>query len=201
MEHKNIFNRIYNTGLWRANITDVLDPNIEPNSQIYRPFVENFIKNQRIISVMEIGCGNWETLKGIDLSGVDYTGVDVSDVVLSLAKQNAPPGTKLLNVNAVYDPLPTAELLLMKDVLQHWSNDDVLRFLPKMHGYDYALITNGFVLGNESLNVNIDQETGGFRPIDLTKEPFSLVGDYIFSFDATPREVKKIFLWERGCRS
>jgi hypothetical protein len=40
-----------------------------------------------------------------------------------------------LHANAVTELLPTADLLIVKDVLRHWSNADILAFLPQSRSW------------------------------------------------------------------
>jgi hypothetical protein len=93
------------------------------------------------------------------------------------------------------DALPAADLLIVKDVLQHWSNADIQAFLPQLQNYKGALVTNGYPPGSESF-VNSEIHTGpNYRPVDLQRPPFNLPGRYVFDFQA--HELKKVFLWRR----
>ena len=42
----------------------------------------------------------------------------------------------------VEDPLPPADLLIVKHVLQHIPNRDVLKFLPQLKKYKHVLLVN-----------------------------------------------------------
>ncbi len=160
----------------------------------YRRYLHNFIRTNQIRSVVDIGCGDWQFSKLIDWRDIDYTGVDVSDVVLSNTQQFSREGIRFLHADARTDPLPPADLLIMKDVMQHWSNDDILTFLPRLNSFRQALITNGFHPSLKNL-LNSDITAGAFRPIDLRISPFNLPGTYIhwLQFD----EPKWIFYWQR----
>jgi hypothetical protein len=129
----------------------------------------------------------------MDWTGIDYTGVDVSAVVLEGTRQFERPGVRFLHLNAVIDPLPAADLLIVKDVLQHWSNADITAFLPQLQKFKGALITNSFP---SRVAMNGVMETGArMRPVDLTWPPFNLKGWYVFDFEAGDH--KRCFLWRR----
>jgi hypothetical protein len=70
------------------------------------------------------------------------------------------------------------DLALCNFVLQHWANDEIEAWLENLRlaRPRFALIMN--VARGVAVNHNIN--TGGFRPIDLTAEPFS-VGEVVFS--------------------
>lgn len=155
--HSEIFDRIYTSNLWGTGSGAGSAP---ANTEPYRRFLSTFIRTNRVRSVLDVGCGDWQIGKLIDWSGVHYTGLDVSGVVLKNTRLHARDGVQFIEADATTDPLPRADLLILKDVLQHWSNDDILRFLPKLQGFDRALITNGF---HPALirHINKDIETGG----------------------------------------
>ena len=72
--------------------------------------------------------------------------------------------------------LPAADLLVCKDVLQHWDLASVEAFLARHLGrYRYALITNDIAsvhIAPETLNTDIP--IGHWRPLDLELPPFGL---------------------------
>ena len=121
--------------------------------------------------------------------------IDVSAVVLEGTRQFERPGVRFAHLNAVTDALPAADLLIAKDVLQHWSSDDILKFLPRLDRYRHVLITNGFP-AKLLPKTNARFRTGkGYRPIDLQLEPFNLSGEYVFSYASD--EPKRVFHWSR----
>ncbi len=191
MSHRDIFNLIYSNNLWGHGSGA---GSLAENTTDYRKFLHNFIRSNGITSVIDIGCGDWQFSKLIDWTGISYVGVDVSDVVLSNTQKFTRDGISFLHADARTDPLPSADLVIIKDVMQHWSNNDIQIFLPRLNNFQQALITNGF---HPSMNnrVNTEIQAGSFRPIDLRRAPFNLSGYYInwLKFD----EPKWIFHWRR----
>ena len=100
---------------------------------------------------------------------------------------------RFFHADATRAPLPAADLLLVKDVLQHWSNADIAAFLPQLSKYKSALITGSFP-PHALAYVNRDMPAGAnFRPVDPGKNPFNLPGGFVLSFAAGDR--KLVFLW------
>ncbi|MGD0142845.1 MAG: class I SAM-dependent methyltransferase [Rhizomicrobium sp.] len=189
MSHKDVFNRIYSNDLWRHGSGA---GSTEKNTVSYRWFIQNFIRSNNILSVVDIGCGDWQFSRLIDWGHTKYLGLDVSDVVLANTTKFSRPGIEFREMDALTDPLPTAELAIVKDVLQHWGNDDILNFIPKLSAFRMALITNSFhPAGLQDKNKDIP--TGGWRTVDLAAEPFKLKGQYVYWIMAG--EPKMIFLW------
>jgi len=191
LSHRDIFNEIYNRNLWGKGSGGGSRPE---NTIEYRKFLHNFLRTNQITSVVDIGCGDWQFSQFIDWTGIQYIGIDVLDVVLKNTQKFSRDGISFLNADVRVDPLPNADLVIVKDVIQHWSNADILDFLPLLAGFKHALITNGFHPQLVSL-VNNDIPTGSFRPVDLRSPPFNVSGTYIhwLQFD----EPKWIFHWRR----
>jgi SAM-dependent methyltransferase len=189
--HANVFEAIYRGNKWRVGSG--------PGSTVedtvpYREFLSDFLKSRRIASVLDLGCGDWQFSRLIDWSGVRYIGADVSETALSSARQHSAPNVSFQVLNAIEDPLPSSDLLIAKDVLQHWSNEDILSFLPKLANFRFALITNGFP-PNKTRYINMNIRPGKGRPIDLSRPPFNLSGTYVFEYSGF--EPKRVFLWSR----
>lgn len=189
VDHEQIFETIYRANVWGAGSGD---GSLEENTREYRIFLQSFLRLNGIKKVLDFGCGDWQFSRHIDWSGIDYLGVDVSETALGLARPFQAANVRFSRASEFQDALPDADLLIVKDVFQHWSNDDIQRFIPEMRRFRYSLVTNGFQRTSPPLADNEDIPAGGWRPIDLTAPPFSLSGAYVFSFFAD--EDKYVFL-------
>jgi hypothetical protein len=89
--------------------------------------------------------------------------------------------------------LPEAELLIVKDVMQHWSDKAVVAFLPVLARFRYALITNCVNPAGPTINLPI--EDGGFRHLDLRLPPFNINAPEVFSFTNYRSPAKRF--WEK----
>src|SRR5689334_13257574 len=134
--------------------------------------LQNFLRDRQIRSVVDLGCGDWQFSQYIDWSGIQYTGVDL---VPSVVEQNqarfAKSNVRFQLYDGDFSRLPRADLLIAKDVLQHWSNKTVHEFLPTLQRYPYSLITN--CINPRGPTRNIDIPDGGYRYLDLRLPPFN----------------------------
>lgn len=178
-----IFTNIYDNAVWGKNSQGYGTSgggSTKVAAEPYREFLENFIKNNTIKSVVDIGCGDWEFSQHIDWSTVSYTGYDVVEKVISRNQAKyARPNIKFVLGNALTLDLPPADLLLCKDILQHWSTKEIAIFLRKIEQYKYCLITNSI----RGTNLNTDIVTGGWRPLIITLPPYSVRGVNIFLYN------------------
>jgi SAM-dependent methyltransferase len=189
MSHADIFNDIYRNKSWGVGSGH---GSTEANTRPYREYLQHFLRLNRVSSVVDVGCGDWQFSQFVDWSGVSYTGIDVSSVVLENTKLFARAGVEFRQLDACQDTLPRADLLIAKDVLQHWPNRDICFLLPRLSAFRFALITNGFAASGDR-RTNTDICVGMWRPVDLSKEPFNLPGAYVFEFIGD--EPKQTFLW------
>ncbi len=191
--HSEIFDDIYRNDLWQGGSGA---GSREELTRDYRAFLQDFLRHNAIASVVDVGCGDWQFSRHIDWSGIDYTGIDASAVALENTRAFARPGVRFLHADATRDALPAADLLIAKDVLQHWSNADIHAFLPGLQNYKAALITGSFPQAAMA-HVNRDMPAGAnFRPVDLHWPPFDVPGRFVFSFAAG--DPKLVFLFRRA---
>ncbi|MBX3217652.1 MAG: class I SAM-dependent methyltransferase [Labilithrix sp.] len=143
---------------------------------LYRTYLQAFLKEHKIKSVVDAGCGDWEFSKAMDWSGIDYKGYDVVEPVIAKNKQrHEAANVHFFTADIVEDDLPAADLLLVKHVLQHLPNDAVMKFMGKMRNYKHILLTDTVHPVTMS-GVNRDIAVGDFRTFDPTAAPFSLPG-------------------------
>jgi SAM-dependent methyltransferase len=181
-----IFDEIYSSDKWGFGSGNGSLPSL---TKSYRHFIERFIHNNHITSVVDYGCGDWQFSKLIDWQGATYLGLDiVASVVENNTKLYGSDTVSFKHVTGNEKSLPKADLLIIKDVLQHMSEADIKQFLERhAHRYPYVLITN-CVLPAKDINASI--HTGEFRPLDLRQKPFKTAGTVVFEFDGP-----KSFSW------
>jgi SAM-dependent methyltransferase len=156
-----------------------------------------------IRSVIDVGCGDWQWAELMDWTKVNYIGIDVvSSLIERNTRKHGSPRVQFRCIDATRQPLPAAELVVAKDVLQHWPNRDVQRFLrDSLRRCRYALLTNDVSSDHWSGEVNQDIEMGAWRTLDLTKPPFDAVPIRGWDYDVEGGEwVKRVYLLEGSIR-
>jgi SAM-dependent methyltransferase len=147
----------------------------------YVRFLEQFIRRHKVESILDFGCGDWQFSRGVDWQGARYIGVDIVPSVIEKNKAAFQrDGVTFELYSGDPSELPEADLLIAKDVLQHWSNDTIIKFLPLLKHYRFALLTN--CVNPRGETVNEDIEDGAFRYLDLRKVPFELDAKHVYTF-------------------
>jgi hypothetical protein len=177
-ESRQTFSWIYEQETWGfgSGIGSLPETTLE-----YRYFLEKFIAKNGVETIVDFGCGDWNFSRYIYWWGTEYTGYDVVDTVIQ--KNNELYSTdkiKFLLSPKNFSEIQSSELLIVKDVLQHWPLNIINEFLISVKGkFKYTLITNSQY---ESENMNKDIHIGQFRPINLLISPFNLEGKLVLTY-------------------
>lgn len=158
---------------------------------LYREFVHKFLGKNKIKRVIDLGCGDWAFSRLINWSELDYyIGIDIVDSVIE--KNNllfANSTIKFMCLNIIESEWPDADLLILKDVLQHLSNKNIEIVLEKAKKYKYLLITNEWVKDCK----NNDIQDGDVRPLDLRLAPFKQDFKILYKFKSPSLRTSKIY--------
>jgi SAM-dependent methyltransferase len=192
------FRHIYDTDHWNGGSGE--GSAIEA-TEPYRRVLETVVSGSDVTSIVDAGCGDWQFSRLVDWSGKRYVGVDIVPEVVEANRSSFGRETvDFVAADIRIETLPAADLLLCKDVLQHWDVRSVQRFLARnLAHYRYALITNDLASVHsapEMLNAEIP--IGHWRPLDLERAPFGLSAQWRFDFDIRGEWTKRSLLFVRG---
>jgi len=177
-DHISIFTKKYETSEWgKSN-----DPSKYtgssgggsriPVNKVYTEFVRKFIDENNCKKIIDLGSGDWQSSFLIyENKDVQYYGYDAYDKVVQRNQEKYPQYTFihldiLNNIDALEEE---ADLCILKDVVQHWTCDEITTFfdvLLKTKKYKYILLTN-------SCGQNFDNQDTPFRsrPLSIKFEP------------------------------
>jgi len=147
-----------------------------------RRTVSNLIKNiNRIITeykvseVLDIPCGDFCWIQGVNLKEIKYTGMDVCGYIIDKNRESHSSKMRsFLCGDIVSDPLPKNDLVICKDSFEVMSDEDIMLSIAniKKSGSKFLLITNKpFCLFNDPC---CNFSFSNIRDINILKSPFSL---------------------------
>jgi 2-polyprenyl-3-methyl-5-hydroxy-6-metoxy-1,4-benzoquinol methylase len=170
MSNAEVFSKIYKEDLWHGG--SGAGSKLE-NIKEYVDILQKYIDKPEVKTVLDLGCGDWQFSKFLDLSSVSYLGVDVVESVIeSNSTSYSASNIKFISRDITTYEVPKADLIICKDVLQHLCNKDVVTILVKIiTSSKFSLITNDF---NPDNTENKDIDNGNYRCLDLTLSPFYL---------------------------
>ncbi len=149
----------------------------------YMKFLQDFIKKNKIKTIVDVGCGDWTFSQYVDWNGAKYTGIDVVRAVID--KNNAQFSTKkisFIHSDGMDMNLPKADLIICKDVLQHLPDSEIEKFLKQLHKFKHCLITNDVDPTTKTSENSEEVDLTYGRHLDLTKAPFNLRGTKAFTY-------------------
>jgi hypothetical protein len=156
---------------------------------LFRNWLSVWIREHAIASVLDYGCGDWQWARLVNWPS--YLGVEVvSELAWALDRQYGGAGRRFEHIDpATWEP-PTVDLALCKDVMQHLPIAEVQALISKLRrcARHCLFVNDRWGLFHD----NGEIARGEYRPVDLLREPFSLSGEYVFSFGHLP-DRKEVF--------
>lgn len=149
----------------------------------YMKFLQDFIKKNKIKTILDVGCGDWTFSQHMDWNGAKYTGIDIVRSVIEKNKAKfSSSKVKFLHSDGMEIDLPKADLLICKDVLQHLPNHEIFKFLKQIGKFKHCLITNDVEADTKSSDNSEKWDLTYGRKLDLTQDPFKLKGQKAFTY-------------------
>ena len=155
----------------------------EEFTEVYIDKIKNFLLSlPSKPSVVDLGCGDFFIGSRLRKYCNKFTAIDIFEELIEFNKE------KFVNQNVDFqtlditkDPLPPGDICFLRNVLQHFSNDHIQKFLKLMLGkYKYLIITEHLPEEEGYFRPNIDKITGPNIRIQsnsgviLTEPPFNL---------------------------
>jgi len=140
-----IFSKIYKDSSWDKKSLNFNSGPGSHNENLVLPyvkFVNSFLIDKKLKSIIDLGCGDFNVGKNIYRHVHKYYAFDI---VPDLIKKNK----KIFNdkkiifecKNFIDDKLPKADGVIIRQVLQHLDNKSITKILDKIKHYKYVIIT------------------------------------------------------------
>ena len=197
--HEAVFGRIYKGGEWMS-----AESRSGPGSELVRTAglrreLPLLLTELGVDVLLDAGCGDFRWLSTTDLPVREYIGVEVvPELATELAWSYARPGRRFLHADITLDDLPPADLILCRDVLVHFPDDDIDRALAAFRrtGARWLLATT---FTERATNGPV--ELGGWRTLNLEAPPWDFPSTVRTLVDVpiVDRELyldKRLALWE-----
>lgn len=137
-----------------------------------RTILPQILRDLGARSLLDVPCGDFHWMAHVDLDGIAYTGGDIVPALIERNRaRHSRDGVTFQVIDLIAGPVPRADVIFCRDCLVHLSNAHVLAALANIRrsGATWLLTTTFPESGT-----NADIATGQWRPVDLTKPPFSL---------------------------
>lgn len=191
------FDRIYKTGQWTHGdlgheSLSGYGSTIEATKNV-REGLPALLKELRATRLLDVGCGDFNWMKWVDLP-CPYIGVDIVESVVKANRAQYENDQRAFRcLDAVEDALPSVDVVLCREVLFHLSMADATKLLANIRqsGARYLLATT-----DPEVAVNRDIPSGEWREINLELPPYRLGRRMAQLQDGDgPRQSRMLAVW------
>ena len=176
------FTQIYESKTWGESQDFHSGSGSDPEiSEQYIAFIRALSQDERFRTVVDVGCGDFRVASQFADDFELYVGVDVVD---SLVERNrsrySNPKVQFERVDAVNESIPEGDLCLVRQVLQHLSNSEILQIISKLRAFQLVVITEHWPSESKLREFNRDKIHGPDTRViyescvNLSEPPFSL---------------------------
>ncbi|HUS02464.1 MAG TPA: class I SAM-dependent methyltransferase [Chitinophagaceae bacterium] len=166
LRNEEIMLKIYKEKWWGSNKqydSEFYSGSGSHDEDIILPYisaVQDFLKTGRF-NVVDVGCGDFNVGSQLYKFSLNYI---ACDIVLPLIEHNK---NKFVDTNLTFqtldlvnDALPDGDVLIIRQVLQHLSNDNILKAISKFSKYQYLILTEQIPSTEFISNVDIPSGPG-----------------------------------------
>lgn len=138
--------QVYAMGLWGRGDTDFYSGSGSHDDALVQPYLEvvrNFLKSfSHDLRLCDLGSGDFNVGKQLLDHVHYYTAVDIVPALINYNKAHFQfDKLEFRCLNIATDELPEGDVVILRQVLQHLSNDEVQSVLNKINSFKYLILT------------------------------------------------------------
>jgi SAM-dependent methyltransferase len=131
------------------------------HAQQYSRVINSFVKTHGVRRLIDLGCGDFRVGGLLIETGVEYTGVDILEsLVRNNRKLYGSESVHFECLDIIEDELPDGDLCLIRQVLQHLSNQQILKVLRNTAKFPYVIVTEHYPAPQVVRTRNSDKPCG-----------------------------------------
>lgn len=184
---REVFSEIYREGVWGGSAKQAFNSGAgSVNPSVVGPYIEKVgaeLRAMAPVKVVDLGCGDFTVSKQLVGYCSEYIGIDVVPELIShLRVTNADSHVSFLSLDVVDEELPEGDVCLVRQVLQHLSNDQIAKVLAKLNRYGTVFVTEHYPAHGTPVIHNLDKVHGASTRlyensgVYLDKPPFNCTG-------------------------
>jgi hypothetical protein len=183
VEPADVFSLIYRNRLWGGDAQEFYSGYGSHTPELVEPYiaaVRSFLSALPVLPVVvDIGCGDFAVGgRLIDLART-YIGCDVvPELITHNREMFAHDNLEFRWLDAVSDPFPPGDVVILRQILQHLRNDQIESIVRKLAQYRTWIICDHVPLGKFTANADIAMDGGTRLPfgsgVVLVEKPFKV---------------------------
>jgi SAM-dependent methyltransferase len=205
-----VFNEVYRKKMWTGGSAKPSGAgSYGEMAEQYLHYIGRFIDSKAVDSIVDVGCGDFNIGSKLSRYVKRYIALDVSSEII---ERNKITYAELSNVefqqlDACSDQIPLADLVIVRQVLQHLTNAEIEDLLSNVEksGTKYVIIVEHHYDLDKSQVTNIDLQAHGpytrvehRSGVNIMEPPFSKEAKLVerIPIPFAPDEFLYMFLWE-----
>ncbi|WP_299438380.1 class I SAM-dependent methyltransferase [uncultured Aquimarina sp.] len=157
---KDAMEQVYEKKLWGSNNSDFYSGSGSHHPEIVRPYIDvlsSFLTSfTSSLVVCDLGCGDFNVGKQLVRHTKKYVGVDiVTDLITHNKEKFKEANLEFYCLDIAMDDLPSGDCAIVRQVLQHLSNNEVQNVLSKLTNFKYIILTEHIPEGDFVPNKDI----------------------------------------------
>ena len=193
--NSNVFRDIYLNNRWDGTESVSGPGSTMEATEGIRVTLPRLISELNVLTLLDLPCGDVHWISRCLPPSIRYLGGDVVPDIIERNRKALPELGTFQVIDLATDPLPEADLILVRDCFIHLPNRMILKSIANIRSAKirYFLSTT---FPNESTNQDI--EIGGYRPINLVAPPFGLPAPerYVLDEEGSSQSGKHLGLWK-----
>jgi SAM-dependent methyltransferase len=146
------------------------------NTMYFNKILREFIKNNNIKSILDLGCGNFESIENIvNELNINYIGTDISEIIIEHNKQKY--NKNFIKLDVVSSELQqfNQDLIIFRHIVQHLNFNDSQTAIKNIFNSNckYLLVNHQDGL-KENLDKKIQESGWDNQMYNLNIHPFNL---------------------------
>ena len=165
-----VFSRRYRHGGWQGDESFSGGGSSEAQTRAVRATLPELVRETGARSFLDIPCGDFHWMSGVDLGVERYIGADIVEELVDENRRRYTDDTReFVKLDLARDAIPEVDIIFCRDCLVHLSSSEILDAIRNIvrSGSRY-LVTTTFAECQE----NAEILTGEWRPLNLEKAPF-----------------------------
>jgi hypothetical protein len=201
-----IFTDVYDGSVWGTGETAFYSGGgsdarfAVPYCETVRSYVDELQIEHPVI--VDLGCGDFRVGRAlVEGWDVEYIGLDVVPTLIEhVQQQYGRDGIRFVCANLVADELPPGDVCLVRQVLQHLSNDEIRETLGKLERYPHVIVTEHYPADETTAIPNLDKAPGADTRLSensavyLDRPPYSRAVRPLLAIPAEPGEIRTFAL-------
>jgi len=157
---KDAMKQVYEMSLWGGKEFDFYSGGGSHHPEIVNPYtavLKSFLKSFKTpLTVCDLGCGDFNVGKEFVAYTKKYEAVDiVENLVAYNTKKFKEENLEFHCLDIATDDLPFGDCAVLRQILQHLSNEEVQQVLHKLTNFKYIILTEHLPKGEFVPNKNI----------------------------------------------